>query len=120
SRVLNGSNKISQTTKDVILKSAHRLEYRSPGVKNADTSTNVLNIALLASDFEEGEFYVSYFNGLNQAANNQNLRLFLMGVSDDRKEVASLIKEISYNYYDGMVLFIPEFKRADYIEISKI
>jgi len=120
SRVLNGSNKISDATKEIILKSAKRHESRSPKVKNASTSTRMLNIALVASDFEEGEFYVSFFNGLNKAAKKNNIRLFLAGVSDNRQEINRIIKEITFNYYDGAVLFIPEFKRDDYVALNQL
>ncbi len=120
SRALNGSNKISNKTRDTILKSAHQFEYRSPKAKNAHSSARTLNIALVATGFEEGEFYVSFFNGLNQAAKKNNCRLFLIGAQSNREEILSLIEELSYHYYDGILLFIPEFKRDDYIEISKI
>lgn len=64
SRVLNGSNKISTKTRDKILESAQKHEYRLPRIKNAHSSKKVLNIALLAADFHIGEFYASFSKDL--------------------------------------------------------
>lgn len=120
SRVLNGSNKISTKTRDEILKSAEEHEYRSPKVKNAHSSTQLLNIALIGTGFHEGEFYVSFYNGLNQAARKHNIQLFLAGVPDSEEEILKVIKEISFNYYDGAILYIPEFKRQNYEKIRSV
>lgn len=114
SRVLNGSDKISSKTRDEILESAERYNYKTPKVRNAHTSSRLLNIALVATGFHEGEFYVSFFNGLNRAAKKNNIRLFLSGVLDIKEEIANILKEITLNYYDGAIVYIPEFGRRDY------
>lgn len=114
SRVLNGSNKISASTKNEILESAQKFDYQTPKVRNAQTSTRLLNVALIASGFHEGEFYTSFFNGLNQAAHDNNIRLFLTGIRDPKEETPKIIREITTNYYDGAILFLPEYKRRDY------
>jgi len=119
SRVLNGSNKISADTRDKILKSARKHDYRSPRKRNARSSTQTINIALVATDFTEGEFYVSFFNGLNRAARKNNIRLFLAGVENKMQKILGIIKEITFTY-DGAILFIPEFKRNDYAKINGI
>lgn len=118
SRVLNGSSKISTETQDIILKSARSLGYRS-GKKKSASSSKFLNVALIVSDFSQGEFYVSFFNGLNNASKKNNIRLSLIGVLNPKEELANLIKEISLHYYDAAVLFIPEYTRTDYEELEK-
>lgn len=119
SRVLNGSNRISTSTREEVLESAEKFGYLTPRIRNAQSSTSTLNIALVASGFHEGEFYVSFFHGLNQAASENNIRLFLLGVLNPRKQIEEVIKEITFNYYDGIVLFLPEFNRADYEQVEK-
>lgn len=114
SRVLNGSSKISAKTEDIILKSARRLEYLSPKQNNSDSSLEFLNVALIASHFSEGEFYVQFYHGLNKASKKNNIRLSLIGIIDAEKEVSKLLKEISLHYYDAAILFIPEFTRKNY------
>lgn len=120
SRVLNGSDKISAKTRSIILESANRYDYKTPKARNAYTSDRVLNIALLATGFHEGEFYVCFFNGLNNAAKKNNIRLFLSGVLNSQEEVLNTLKEITTRYYDGAILFIPEFTRKDYITIKNL
>lgn len=119
SRVLNGSDKISSKAREEILESAKRFRYLTPKARNAHTSTKVLNIALVASGFHEGEFYVSFFHGLNKAAARNNIRLFLAGVLDPHEGFIELMKEITFSYYDGAILFIPEFTRLDYEEVGQ-
>ncbi|SMO63530.1 LacI family DNA-binding transcriptional regulator [Fodinibius sediminis] len=118
SRVLNGSSKISTETQDIILESARRLRYLSPRDTNIDPSRKFLNVALLASDFTEGEFYVSFFNGLNQASRKNNIRLSLIGLVDPEEELQKLIKEISIHYYDAAILFIPEYTQREYVDLA--
>lgn len=119
SRVLKGSAKISAETRDEILKSARRLKYFPPRIRNANSSNHTLNIALIASGFHEGEFYVSFFHGLNKAAQKNNIRLFLLGMLDAERHLLHTLKEISLGNYDGAVLFIPEFKRYNYEQLKK-
>lgn len=119
SRALKGSNKLSSATKTEILKSAREMEYRAPRTRNAHISKKVLNIAFLATGFHEGEFYVSFFHGLNRAAAKNHIRLSLMGLLNPNQELARLIKEISISHFDGIILFIPEFKRKDYDHLLK-
>lgn len=118
SRVLNGSSKISTETKEIILESARRLEYFSPRQNNSGSSKQFLNVALVASDFNEGEFYVSFFNGLNQASKKNNIRLSLIGLIDPGEELKKLLKEISLHYYDAAVLYIPEYTRREYENLT--
>ncbi|SHF42848.1 transcriptional regulator, LacI family [Fodinibius roseus] len=118
SRVLNGSPKISARTRDIVMESARRLGYLSPGQQNSDSSGKFLNVALIASDFKEGEFYVSFFDGLNQASKRNNIRLSLIGLVDPEEELHKLLKEISLHYYDAAILYIPEYTRSEYEELS--
>ncbi len=119
SRVLNGSSKISTETQDIVMESARQLEYLSPRNNNSGSDTQFLNVALIASDFHEGEFYVSFFHGLNKASKENNIRLSLIGVVDPEEELTKLLKEISLHYYDAAILFIPGFSRFQYEKLLK-
>lgn len=119
SRALKGSDKLSETTKTQILKSAREMEYRTPRMRNAHISKKKINVALVATGFHEGEFYVCFFHGLNKAAAKNNTRLNLMGLLNPKKELAALVKGISTSHFDGIILFIPEFKREDYEELLR-
>lgn len=118
SRVLNGSDKISSKAREEILESAQRFKYLTPKARNAHTSNKVLNIALIASGFHEGQFYVSFFHGLNKAAAQNNVSLTLTGILDPQENFPNRIKKIAHNHYDGAILYIPEFTREDYQHIK--
>src|SRR5699024_10588853 len=105
--------------KQKVLTSAKELGYVITKPGNSYHSNSTLNIALLATGFHEGEFYVCFFNGLNKAAAKNNIRLSLMGVLEPEKELVYLVKVMSSGHYDGMILFIPEFRHHQYRQISK-
>lgn len=118
SRVLSGSPKISAETQDVIMESARRLGYLSPKQNHTGGAQKFLNVALIMSDFNEGEFYVSFFDGLNQASKKNNIRLSLIGLINPENELKKLLKEISLHYYDAAILYIPEYTRHEYEELT--
>lgn len=119
SRVLNGSDKISLKARDEILKSAERFDYKIPKLRNTRPITRTLDLVLLATGFHEGEFYVSFFHGLNLASIKNNVRLFLLGVETGKEKMIQTLKKTIVKNYDGAILFFPEYTRSDYLEIKK-
>lgn len=122
SRVLNGSGKISHTTASEILESAEKHDYRSGRARHRGdrSSSGVMNVALVGTGFHEGEFYTSFFNGLNRAARRHNIRLFLTGVLDLKDDFSDIISEVASRYYDGIILYVPEFRRRNYEELKSM
>lgn len=118
SRVLSGSDKISIKTQKKVFSSAEKLGYKFTG-NGTFNQKGRLNIALVASGFHEGEFYSSYFHGLNKASAQNNVHLFLNAVLDYKNNLPKFLTEIATNYYDGIILFIPELSRSDYEAIAK-
>jgi DNA-binding LacI/PurR family transcriptional regulator len=118
SRVLNGSDKISDNTKRKVLASAEKLGYTFTryGTHNR---IDTLNVALIASGFHEGEFYSSFFHGLNKASAQNNVNLFLNAILDNQEDLPTLLSNLCSTYFDGIVLFIPELLRTDYEAIAK-
>ncbi len=119
SRVLSGSEKISINTKEEVLECARKLNYLPPKARNSQVSKNVLNIALIASGFHAGEFYVAFYNGLNKAATDDNMHLFLLGIQEPKKQLPDIVKEIALSQFDGAILFVPEFVREDYEQLKE-
>jgi DNA-binding LacI/PurR family transcriptional regulator len=116
SRVVNGSDKISSGTVDKVLKIANELGYK-PKKKSAKT-VKTKNIALVATGFHKGEFYSSYFHGLNKAALQKNVRLYLASVLDYKKEIRQLLKNLSTGEFDGVIFLVHELSRPDYEKIA--
>ena len=119
SRVLNGEVKSNTAAKEKILKSAKRLQYITTRERTGELITRNLNVALIASGFHAGEFYTSFFHGMNVAAKDNGVRLHLIGLTDLRDELIDLLREISSYQYDAIILFIPELDRVDYQAIKK-
>lgn len=116
SRVLNGSDKISPGTVEKVLSTAKKLGYKSK--KRSSKSNKAINLALVATGFHEGEFYSSYFHGLNKSAIKNNVRLYLAAILDYKKELPQLLRNLTSGEYDGVILFIPELMRPDYEKIQ--
>jgi DNA-binding LacI/PurR family transcriptional regulator len=117
SRVLSGSDKISDSTKEKIFSSANKLNY--PLVKSINGHEKLLDAALVVSRFHAGEFYSSLYKGFTDAANTDNVVLSIVCISRPRAAFLSLLKRLS-KAYDGLILFTPEFNRQDYLEIQNI
>jgi DNA-binding LacI/PurR family transcriptional regulator len=113
SRVLSGSNKISGSARTDIIAAAQRLKYPLNRIRASDKIQTELNVALI-TDFHEGEFYASYFYGFAQSAKSLNLRLSLLSLNNPREEIKEYIGQVSDQYYDGAILFMPELTREDY------
>jgi len=119
SRVLNGSDKISEDTQKKVLASAEKLGYKL--IKNGKkAASDTLNIALVGTGFHGGGFYSSFFHGLNQSARQNGARLFLTAIDDHEKELLKVLKSLTDAYYDGIVLFVPELKSTDYNRIREM
>lgn len=117
SRVLNNSDKISSDTHVKVLTSAAKLGYNVGKVEESKSKKN-LNIALLATGFHEGEFYSSFFHGLNKSAKKNNVRLFLNALLSHEDDLIKLTKDLASEYFDGFILFIPEFLIHDYNKLA--
>lgn len=120
SRVLNGSDKISTTTRREIYQSAKELNYPLYRSINGDDLIDTLNVSLILTRFHIGEFYASYYHGFNIAAQNQNIQLSLTSLNAPLDESISRIKKLSEMKNDGLILFAPEFKRSDYKQIRDV
>lgn len=119
SRVLNGSNKISTDTREKVLSSAVKLGYDM--TENGESkSKKQLNIALVATGFHQGEFYSCYFHGLNRSSAQNKAQLFLAAVGDHEEDLLQVLKNLSTEHFDGIVLFVSELLRTDYEKIESV
>ena len=114
SRVLSNVGKISNKAREEILHAAQRLNYPTSRIAGYEIRRKQLNVALI-TDFHEGEFYASYYYGIDRAATAENVRLSLLNVVDPRKNVKKFITDLlAEKYYDCAIIFIPELLRKDY------
>lgn len=119
SRVLNGSEKIGSEARRKILVSANKLNYPIPDEVAIDALVNPLRLFFIMTNFHQGEFYASFFHGMNLAVEKGNIQLSLLSLQKPFDELLIQIRELSKQKYDGLVLYTPGLTREHYEEIKK-
>jgi DNA-binding LacI/PurR family transcriptional regulator len=120
SRVLSNVGKISSKAREEILQAAQKLNYPTSRIAGYEIRKKHLNVALI-TDFHEGEFYASYYYGVEQAAASENVRLSLLNVTDPRNNIRKFMTDlIADKYYDCAIIFISELLRKDYENLMEV
>lgn len=122
SRVLNGSDKISSKTTEKIYKSARRLNYPIFKNENGRETDKALKVLFAAPEFSLGEFYSSLYHGLSRAAFKSNIHLSFINLPLSFKQTLEMLEKVgtkNNDYYEGMIIFAPEFEKKDYQKLVK-
>lgn len=117
SRVLNGLEANPQT-KNKILKSARKLNYPVQNIAADVESDKMLNVLLICG-IEIGEFYASFFDGLNNAASREKVRLIVSSLKDDIPKIKDIIDKIHDEDIDGIIINLPRIQRSHYENLKK-
>ncbi|NGP76627.1 LacI family transcriptional regulator [Balneolaceae bacterium YR4-1] len=117
SRVLNGLDANHQT-KTKILKSARKLNYPVQNIV-ADVETDKMLNVLLICGIEIGEFYASFFDGLNNAASREKVRLIVSSLKDDIPKISDIRAKIEDEEIDGIIINLPRIQRTHYEQLKK-
>ncbi len=116
SRALSQSGKISKENERKVFESAHRLNYPLTNIHTPIELRKSINIALVTRHYT-GEFYASLFEGFDQATENTKVTMNLTSVSHTSSPIPQIISELNNRHYDAAVIFLPDFKAADYMEL---
>lgn len=119
SRVLSNKGKISRKSVRKVFESAQRLNYPIFYTQAPTELRSSLSIALV-TNFHPGEFHASFYNGFLEAAKGSGTWLALFHVERDRDKTIDLINSIKRKHFDAVVLYLPGFKKADYIELQNL
>jgi DNA-binding LacI/PurR family transcriptional regulator len=119
SRALSRTGKISKENEKKVFESAHRLHYPLTNIHTPVELRKSINIALVTRHFT-GEFFASLFEGFDLSTRNTKARMSLISVSHNSSPVDQIISELDRKFYDAAVIFLPEFKAADYIQLINI
>ncbi|MDX1638183.1 MAG: LacI family DNA-binding transcriptional regulator [Balneolaceae bacterium] len=119
SRVLNGSDKISAETRRAILHSAKKMNY--PGLYSRDGGLlDTVHVTLVVTDYHIGEFYASFFKGMNAAAQEYDICLSMINIEKPVSRLIQRLRQIcSKGNSDGVILFSPELTKTDYQTIRE-
>ena len=115
SRALRGDNKISSSSEQKIVKSAHRLNY--PLVKNKKQTNGVHSPHFaVVSDFQKGEFYSAFFSAFNSVSRhfNASFGLYSYASINDSQLIIKRILELEKHGFNGAIVFIPDLKPEHY------
>lgn len=118
SRVLNGLDANSQTKKE-ILKSARALNYPVQNMVGDLKPDDMLEVLLICG-IEIGEFYASFFDGLNNAASRENVRLSVSSLQDDIPKATDIVNKIEEEAFDGLIINLPRIYRKHYEQLKKV
>lgn len=120
SRVLNGSDKISTSTRREIYQSAKKLNYPVYRSINGEPLVDTLNVSLIVTRHHIGEFYASFYHGFNVAAQKHNVNLSLTSLRCSFDDTLKRIKDLSHQKNDGLIIFAPEFRRPEYQKVQEV
>lgn len=118
SRALNGSEKISNETKEKVFESAANLEYPTHKLSNGKAAPQFMDIALIVSGFHVGEFYASFYDGFINAVEEKNIILSMVSPRKSGNAFFSFVKKVAENN-DGIILYTPELNRRDYLQLKE-
>jgi DNA-binding LacI/PurR family transcriptional regulator len=116
SRALSQTGKISKENEKKVFESAHRLNYPLTNIHTPIELRKSINIALVTRHYT-GEFYASLFEGFDQSTQNTKASMNLTSVSHTSSPIPQIISEMNNKFYDAAVIFLPDFKAADYMEL---
>lgn len=116
SRALSQTGKISKENEKKIFESAHRLNYPLTNIHTPIDLRKNINIALITKHYT-GEFYASLFEGFDQSTQGTKAAMSLISVSHVSSPLSQIVSELRKTHYDAAVIFLPEFKAAEYKEL---
>lgn len=117
SRVLSGSDRISEPVIRQVLECARRLGYPMHTTPFMGADGEGLHISFV-TDFHEGEFYASLYAGYCRAAEQLGIQLSLMSVQDRSERIAEAILDLQSQRAQGIALFVPSLENEDYRQIA--
>ncbi len=116
SRALSQTGKISKENEKRVFESAYRLNYPLTNAHTPVEHRRSINIALVTRHYT-GEFYASLFEGFDQSTKGKKAVISLISVTHSSSPVIQVLSELKKNRYDAAVIFLPEFRAADYLEL---
>lgn len=119
SRVLNGFDSNEDTKKEII-QSARKLNYPVQNYLQDGTDPSGSLDILLVTGIEVGEFYASFFDGINKAASRQKVRLSLSSLENRVPSVDDIVTQVREEGYDGLILNVPKFTRTHYQQLRQV
>jgi DNA-binding LacI/PurR family transcriptional regulator len=113
SRILSGSGSFNSEKAKRVFESANKLNYPLSSQKTPLELRSSINIALVVRHYT-GEFFASLFEGFDQATRESKMRVNLVSVSHAQSSPEELATYLDQSQFDAAIIFLPDYKPADY------
>lgn len=118
SRAIRGKGRMSKSNRKIIIASARKMGYPLPENGRSDDKGRTLSVAVI-TNFRTGEFYSAFYVGFLEASQDKEMTISLFSVQPGIDEINKLIGEIRSLGYSAAILYIPELKEKQYLDILK-
>lgn len=119
SRVLRGEAKMDSENVELVIQTAHELNYQV-NLRLLNSTYKLkkkLRLALI-TNFNQEEFYSSLFKGIANAASIENAYLALYDVTDLKGGLTDFLLFLSKHSIDGAIIFITDLSEKEYLKIN--
>ncbi len=113
SRILSGSGSVNSEKTRRVFESANKLNYPLSSQKTPLELRSSINVALVIRHYT-GEFFASLFEGFDRATNDSKMRVNLVSVSHAPSAPEALAMYLDQSQFDAAIIFLPDYKPADY------
>lgn len=113
SRILSGGANLGSDKAKKVFESASRLNYPLPSQNMPLEFRSSINVALVVRHYT-GEFFASLFEGFDQATHDSKMRVNLVSVSHTSSSPHQLASYLEQSQFDAAIIFLPDYKPADY------
>lgn len=103
SQVMNGSGRVAATTRERVLDTARRLDYRPNALARATASGRSNTVGILAEN-ASGAFCMPVLVGANRALSEVELASTLFDAVHDRRRRRDHIRQLQARHVDGVVV----------------
>lgn len=116
SRILSGGANLGSEKAKRVFESAAKLNYPLPTQQMPLEFRSSINVALVVRHYT-GEFFASLFEGFDQATHDSKTRVNLVSVSHTSSSPHHLASYLEQTQFDAAIIFLPDYKPADYQSI---
>lgn len=119
SRALTRTGKISKEKEKKVFESAYKLNYPIPLVHLPAELRDTIKIAIVTRHYT-GEFFASLFEGFDRSAKDTKAAISMISVTHSSDSPAEIVSELRKTHFDAAVIFLPDFRAADYEALLKL
>ncbi len=115
SRVLNGSELVTEETKRRVLAVIDELNYMPHAIGRALVTRQTNLIGVILPDVHS-EFFSELIRGIDKAARQHNYHIIVSSTHSDKKEIQSMLEVMQGGHVDGLIIMSPHIDTEEVIK----